>query len=130
MLKSQNMGCVRFLEYCGLFSYFVAIFVMIHEWCGVKWRGVAWHGVWGMRYGVVWCSMLWYYMLWYAMVCYGCMYVCFSYWNRTWSSLSLHAISKHPESKVHGAIMGLIWGRQDPGGPNVGPINLAIWVQC
>ena len=32
-----------------------------------------------------------------------------------------------PESKVHGANMGPIWGRQDPGGPNVGPMNFAIW---
>ena len=32
-----------------------------------------------------------------------------------------------PDSKVHGAIMGPIWGRQDPGGPHVGPINFAIW---
>ena len=24
--------------------------------------------------------------------------------------------------------MGSIWGRQDPGGPHVGPMNLAIWV--
>ena len=23
--------------------------------------------------------------------------------------------------------MGLIWGRQDPGGPYVGPMNFAIW---
>ena len=23
--------------------------------------------------------------------------------------------------------MGPIWGRQDPGGPRVGPMNLAIW---
>ena len=30
--------------------------------------------------------------------------------------------------KVHGANMGPIWGRQDPGGPHVGPMNLAIWV--
>ena len=29
----------------------------------------------------------------------------------------------HPNSKVHGANMGPIWGRQDPGGPHVGPIN-------
>ena len=34
----------------------------------------------------------------------------------------------YPDSKVHGANMGLIWGRQDPGGPHVGPMNLAIWV--
>ena len=28
---------------------------------------------------------------------------------------------------VHGANMGPIWGRQDPGGPHVGPMNFAIW---
>ena len=32
-----------------------------------------------------------------------------------------------PDSKIHGANMGSIWGRQDPGGPHVGPINFAIW---
>ena len=32
-----------------------------------------------------------------------------------------------PDSKVHGANMGPIWGRQDPGGPHVGPTNFAIW---
>ena len=26
--------------------------------------------------------------------------------------------------------MGPIWGRQDPGGPHVGPMNFAIWVYC
>ena len=31
------------------------------------------------------------------------------------------------DSKVHGANMGAIWGRQDPGGPHVGPMNLDIW---
>ena len=31
-----------------------------------------------------------------------------------------------PDSKIHGANMGLIWGRQGPDGPHVGPINLAI----
>ena len=31
-----------------------------------------------------------------------------------------------PDSKVHGANMGPIWGHQDPGGPHVGPINFAI----
>ena len=35
---------------------------------------------------------------------------------------------KYPDSKVHGTNMGPIWGRQDPGGPLVGPINFAIWV--
>ena len=32
-----------------------------------------------------------------------------------------------PDSNVHGPNMGPIWGRQDPGGPHVGPMNLAIW---
>ena len=32
-----------------------------------------------------------------------------------------------PDSRVHGANMGPIWGRQDPGGPHVGPMNFAIW---
>ena len=31
------------------------------------------------------------------------------------------------DSQVHGANMGPIWGRQDPGGPHVGPMNFAIW---
>ena len=35
-----------------------------------------------------------------------------------------HAI---PDSKVHGANMGPIWGRQDPGGPHAGSMNFAIW---
>ena len=33
----------------------------------------------------------------------------------------------NPDSKVNGANMGPIWGRQDPGGPHVGPIIFAIW---
>ena len=36
--------------------------------------------------------------------------------------------SQYPDSKVHGANMGPIWGRQDPGGPHVGPLNFVIWV--
>ena len=32
-----------------------------------------------------------------------------------------------PDSKVHVANMGPIWGQQDPGGPHVGPRNFAIW---
>ena len=31
-----------------------------------------------------------------------------------------------PDSKVHGANMGPTWGRQDPGGSHVGPMNIAI----
>ena len=33
-----------------------------------------------------------------------------------------------PDCKVHGANMEPIWGRRDPGGPHVGPMNFAIWV--
>ena len=32
----------------------------------------------------------------------------------------------YPDSKVHGANMGPIWGWQDRGGPHVGPMNLSI----
>ena len=35
----------------------------------------------------------------------------------------------YPDSKVRGANMGPIWGRQDPDGPHVGPMNFAIWVR-
>ena len=35
---------------------------------------------------------------------------------------------KYPNSKAHGANIGPIWGRPDPGGPHVGPMNYAIWV--
>ena len=35
-----------------------------------------------------------------------------------------HTDDNHPDSKVHGANMGPIWGRQDPGGPHVGPMKL------
>ena len=40
-------------------------------------------------------------------------------WKHCWYS---------PDNKVHGANMVPIWGRQDPGGPHVGPMNFAIWV--
>ena len=41
-----------------------------------------------------------------------------------------HCITKvaFPDSKIHGANVGPTWGRQDPGGPHVGHMNLAIWV--
>ena len=31
------------------------------------------------------------------------------------------------DNKVHGANMGPIWDRQDPGGPHVCPMNFSIW---
>ena len=32
-----------------------------------------------------------------------------------------------PHRKAHGANMGPTWGRHDPDGPHVGPMNFAIW---
>ena len=37
-----------------------------------------------------------------------------------------HPIHNTPDNKVHEAYMGSTWGRQDPCGPHVGPMNLAI----
>ena len=49
--------------------------------------------------------------------------------NKSMSCSNLHvSCNDYPDSKVHGANMGPIWGRQDPGGPHVGPMNFAIWV--
>ena len=43
------------------------------------------------------------------------------------ASVASYVIQQHkisPDSKVHEAYMGPTWGRQDPGGPHVGPMNL------
>ena len=40
-------------------------------------------------------------------------------WLRAWAV---------PNSKVYGANMGPTWGRQDPGGPHVGPMYFATGV--
>ena len=54
---------------------------------------------------------------------------CIPKWHSRWVHIECstpgHAF---PESKVHGVNMGPIWGRQDPGGPHVDPMNLAIRV--
>ena len=39
----------------------------------------------------------------------------------------LFGVLEAPDSKVLGANTGPIWGRQDSGGPHVGPINIAVW---
>ena len=70
---------------------------------------------------------------------------CSVFWLHFYGSISpepklqwIHVITCHegsipantrrldPDSKVHGAYMGPTWGRQGPGGPHVGPMNLAI----
>ena len=38
------------------------------------------------------------------------------------------AADAYPDRKIHGANVGPTWGSQDPGGPHVGHMNLAIWV--
>ena len=38
-----------------------------------------------------------------------------------------HTEVTFPDSKVHGASIGPMWCRQDPGGPHVGPMKLATW---
>ena len=37
----------------------------------------------------------------------------------------LNKTKDYPDNKAHGANMEPIWGRQDPGGPHVGPMNFA-----
>ena len=34
------------------------------------------------------------------------------------------SLANNPDNKVHGANMGPIWGRQDPGGPMLAPWTL------
>ena len=46
---------------------------------------------------------------------------------QSWKAVSIMLNHQLPDSKVHEANMGPIWGRQDPGGPHVGHRNLAIW---
>ena len=53
---------------------------------------------------------------------------CFmSLWKSCWTNNQV--MVNFPDSKVHGANMGSIWGRQDPDGPHVCPMKFAIWVQ-
>ena len=51
------------------------------------------------------------------------MFTCFTFY---YVLLLTHRV--YPDNEVHGANMGPIWGRQDPGGPHVDPKNFAIWV--
>ena len=43
------------------------------------------------------------------------------------SSLTIWFGDTIPYNQVHGVNMGPIWGRQNPDGPHVGPMNFAIW---
>ena len=44
------------------------------------------------------------------------------------ADINIHLSLPWYDNKVHGANIGPIWGRQDPGGAHVGPMNFAIWV--
>ena len=46
--------------------------------------------------------------------------------RQQWPFITVNKL-RTADSKIHGANMGLIWGRQDPGGPHVCPMNFAIW---
>ena len=46
--------------------------------------------------------------------------------TQSWTG-GIRTVNVVPDSKVHGANMGPIWDRQDPGGPHVGHMNFAIW---
>ena len=55
------------------------------------------------------------------------------HFERSFSNSTLMGLAQEymhwntPDSKIQGANMGPTWGRQDPGGPHVGHVNLAIW---
>ena len=51
----------------------------------------------------------------------------FAPWPQHPKLLLLPSPQDHPDSKVQRANMGPTWGREDPDGPHVGPLNFAIW---
>ena len=48
-------------------------------------------------------------------------------WGNALTKIKPWVSYNNPDSKVPGANMEPIWGRQEPGGPHVGPMNFAIW---
>ena len=70
----------------------------------------------GIVYNKIWLTICW--------VRYGLISADYPIITRFTSNMEIGAII--PDSKVHGANVGPIWGRQDPGGPHVGPMNFAI----
>ena len=86
----------------------------------------------------MWCHVNYIYpVIWYVDVVgqccamYRCTRNCITFgvvwWKQRVVMITSLALIVHPDSKVHGANMGPIWGRQDPNGPHVGPMNFAIW---
>ena len=66
----------------------------------------------------------WYKQHW--LLC-ECLELCTVESHSWFITIGLVLSGNNPDNKVHGANMGPIWGRQDPGGPHVGPMNFAIW---
>ena len=58
---------------------------------------------------------------------FSCAFYAFENWSAGTVFEKLLCINS-PDSKVHGANMGPIWGQLDPDGPHVGPMNFANWV--
>ena len=53
--------------------------------------------------------------------------ICECMWLLWKLELSAYQGYMDPDSKVHEVNMGPIWGRQDPNGLHVGPMNFAFW---
>ena len=64
-------------------------------------------------------NVWWQYDMFTAWLCFVLLWLCCEFQQ-------IHTV--YPDSKIHGANIGPTWGRQDPGGPHVGHMNLAIWV--
>ena len=68
--------------------------------------------------------------------CGGCNVIVTYVWTSDGATLVLmnqrnenrhRCIEDNPDSKVHGANMGPVWGRQGPGGPHISHMNFTIW---
>ena len=99
----------------------VRIFCIVVAWCKSVWLiSFKWRiGPWTVRYSQ--CRILsvqtrcqWNNPEGHGKMCY----------RKTWST---DYNKKKTDSKFHGANMGPSWGRQGPGGPHVGPMDLAMW---
>ena len=82
------------------------------------------------------------YQLWHSSIKFIYMYIYMGTTRPQWDDCSDNILTiwclngkkvlekmfmvSHPDSKVHGANMGPTWVLSAPGGPHVGPINLAI----
>ena len=99
----RNLG-----DSCHLTMFYHLIFMGRHRSLNVHQVGICWEKKWDV-----------------GTPNYNLHDSTFSYYHQL--HISMTYCSLVPDSKVHGANMGPTWGRQDPGGPHVGHMNLAIW---